>query len=155
MRAELLPHTISYINDEILINSIYNDSYLKQHLEQDGTVLEYFENEAVKHIGVYVGEELAGVFSVIEMPVDCEVHMALKKEYAIYSRSFAMMVMDLLFESGFNRISTSVNDYARPVVNMLLKLGFKYEGKKRQAFIKNGILYDVHMLGMLKEESKL
>ena len=39
-----------------------------------------------------------------------------------------------------------------PASKLYLGLGFKYEGVLRQNCRKNGILYDVHLMSMLKEE---
>lgn len=39
-----------------------------------------------------------------------------------------------------------------PAAGLYLSLGFKYEGVLRQNCRKNGILYDVHLMSMLREE---
>ena len=39
-----------------------------------------------------------------------------------------------------------------PAAGMYLSLGFKYEGVLRKNCRKNGILYDVHLMSMLREE---
>lgn len=39
-----------------------------------------------------------------------------------------------------------------PAVGLYLSLGFKYEGVLRKNCRKNGILYDVHLMSMLREE---
>ena len=39
-----------------------------------------------------------------------------------------------------------------PASNLYLKLGFKYEGILRKNCRKNGVLYDVHLMSILKDE---
>ncbi len=39
-----------------------------------------------------------------------------------------------------------------PAAGLYLSLGFKYEGVLRQNCCKNGILYDVHLMSMLRDE---
>ena len=39
-----------------------------------------------------------------------------------------------------------------PASHMYLSLGFQYEGVLRQNCRKNGILYDVHLMSMLRPE---
>ena len=39
-----------------------------------------------------------------------------------------------------------------PAAGLYLSLGFKYEGVLRKNCRKNGILYDVHLMSMLREE---
>lgn len=39
-----------------------------------------------------------------------------------------------------------------PAANLYMSLGFKYEGVLRKNCRKNGLLYDVHLMSMLKEE---
>lgn len=39
-----------------------------------------------------------------------------------------------------------------PAANLYLSLGFQYEGVLRKNCRKNGILYDVHLMSMLKDE---
>ncbi len=39
-----------------------------------------------------------------------------------------------------------------PAANLYLSLGFKYEGVLRKNCRKNGVLYDVHLMSMLRDE---
>ena len=145
------------INDAFLINSIYLHPDIADRILHDDIDQFYVEHQSVNYLAAYVDQKLVGVFMLMKrvtprVKMDCEIHIAILKEFRRYHRLLCELCLDSVFESGFQRITLTVTDYARSMVNLALKLGFKYEGCKRHAFLKNGIFWDLHMLGMIRAE---
>lgn len=69
-----------------------------------------------------------------------------------YGRQAMKAVMKLCFEE-WNLERVYLDHYTgNPASNLYLSLGFKYEGVLRNNCKKNGKLYDVHLMSMLKNE---
>lgn len=144
---------VKVINDASDINRIYNNSYIKAHLSNDLTESQHIISSHISYLGAYKNNELIGVFMLIEEnALDMQVHAAILKPYTGSYRQLCRMCCDYVFNLGYHRITAYIADYARSMVNLTLKLGFSYEGMKRQALLKNGRLYDLHILGLLKED---
>lgn len=153
MRITLESSRIEFfqIINEDLINSILFDDYVKEGINDDLGVYVYKENEDLQYIGCYVDGDLAGLFYTMRLSaIEVESHIALLKEYRPYARVLAKAYTDFIFNEGYLRITTFVCDFNRSVVNMCLKIGFKYEGLMRKCCIKNGIFYDKHVMGYVK-----
>lgn len=69
-----------------------------------------------------------------------------------YGKQAMEAVMKLCFEEmGLERLY--LDHYTgNPASQLYLALGFRYEGVLRKNCRKNGVLYDVHLMSMLKEE---
>lgn len=53
---------------------------------------------------------------------------------------------------GFHRIETRVAMYAIPMLAAVERIGFKKEGRAREAVLKNGDWYDVNLYSILRRE---
>ena len=62
------------------------------------------------------------------------------------------VLMQLLFDQGFNRIWLLVLDFNIRAINLYLKLGFKLEGSQRKAIFRNNSYHDYLMMSILKDE---
>lgn len=69
-----------------------------------------------------------------------------------YGREAMQCIMKYCFEElGLERLY--LDHYTgNPAAHLYLSLGFKYEGVLRKNCRKNGVLYDVHLMSMLKDE---
>lgn len=69
-----------------------------------------------------------------------------------YGEESMRAMMDLCFnEFGIERLY--LDHYTgNPASSLYLKLGFKYEGILRKNCRKNGVLYDVHLMSILRDE---
>lgn len=69
-----------------------------------------------------------------------------------YGEEAMRAIMNLCFNTfGIQRLY--LDHYTgNPASNLYLKLGFQYEGVLRQNCRKNGILYDVHLMSILRDE---
>lgn len=69
-----------------------------------------------------------------------------------YGRQAMEAVLRLCFEElGMERVY--LDHYTgNPAAHLYLKLGFQYEGVLRKNCRKDGVLYDVHLMSMLRED---
>lgn len=105
-----------------------------------------------EYLIAYHGDDELGAYMLTKKNGEIEIHQNLKNEAVEHHRTLGKMVLKNVFKSN-NRAVTYINDTRRTMVNYLLKIGFKYEGCKREAFFNQGHYYDVHMLGIVKRDS--
>ncbi len=55
-------------------------------------------------------------------------------------------------ELGLNRIGLSVLDYNERAIKLFEKLGFKHEGRLREAYFTDGKFHDIIVMGILADE---
>ena len=64
--------------------------------------------------------------------------------------------MEAIMDYAFNDLELErfyLDHYTgNPASELYLSLGFKYEGVLRKNCRKNGVLYDVHLMSILREE---
>lgn len=132
------------------VDSIYNDDYVKEQYRNDLDNFVRNNNDNSSYIGAFVDGDLAGMFYCTEISsLETEVHLAFYKDYRYHVKDICKYFIEwMLVDNNVKRITTFVYDYRRTVVNMLLKLGFKYEGYMANCAIKDGILYGKHVLGV-------
>jgi RimJ/RimL family protein N-acetyltransferase len=140
------------ITNADIVNSIYNDEYVKEQYRNDIEDYCYIDRDNLGYIGIYVDNDLAGMYIVFDIsPIEIEVHIAFFKEYTVYARDISKEFIRWMFEDNdINRITTYVMDYRRIAVNMALRLGFKYEGFMNKCTIRDGIWYGKHVLGIVR-----
>lgn len=136
------------------VNSLYKDDYIKEQYRDDLTPFyKYAKRDNVTYQGVFIDGDLAGMFYCVDIsPIEIEVHMAFYKEYTVYARTICNEFKRWMLEdNNIYRITTYVMDYRRKAVNMLLKIGFKYEGFMNKCAVRDGVWYGKHVLGITKE----
>lgn len=109
-----------------------------------------YDKAAKKHVGN------------IELSNISQVHR--KALYAIllwdgHGQGLANEASRLIIQFGFDRLNLQrielyVHDKNEKAISLYERLGFKKEGTLRQAFQKQGQFYDLHVMGLLKEEYK-
>lgn len=73
-----------------------------------------------------------------------------KQGYA--TEAYRLLLNYLFFELSINRIWLLVVDFNTVAISLYKKLGFKVEGKQRQAIYRNNKFNDYIMMGILKKE---
>lgn len=154
MRIALDPNRIRFDKlDRSTVNAIYKDKYIREQYRDDLTdCYKYNKNDNVSYEGVYIDNDLAGMFYCVEISaIETEVHLAFYKEYTVYSRDICKEFIRWMFEdNNVYRITTYVMDFRRVAVNLALKIGFKYEGFMRNCAIRDGVWYGKHVLGIVR-----
>lgn len=131
------------------LNAIYSDPYIAR-VGHDNMPARPIAHSKVTYLSAWVGGSFAGGFMVVRGSVDYELHALLKRGALPWSRELGRLCLDWAFANPIIRVSALVTD--AKVVNYCLKLGFKREGIRRLACVRNGIACDVHILGMLRKE---
>ncbi|MDQ0351899.1 RimJ/RimL family protein N-acetyltransferase [Alkalibacillus filiformis] len=105
------------------------------------------------------GETPIGITSLINMDyknrnAECIIDLG-NKQY--WGKGYAKEALTLLLNYAFmelnlHRVSLKVFDFNEAAIQLYQKLGFKEEGRAREALYRNGKWYDVIHMGLLKDE---
>lgn len=69
-----------------------------------------------------------------------------------YAKDALKLFIKILFDNGVHRIDAEVYCFNEISYNLMLKLGFKHEGTKREAHQSQEKYFDVYVMGILKED---
>lgn len=135
------------------LNDVYSDPYIIR-VGHDHRPASPIAHPAVTYLTATVHGTFVGAFMVIKFSVlEFELHSLLKRSALVYSRQLGKMFLDWAFKNhSISRVTAYVIAGLELAKNYCLKLGFKYEGLRRDACMQNGILKDVHILGMTRKD---
>lgn len=135
--------------------ALYSDPYISR-VGHDDRPAEPLNHPAVQYVGAYVDGDLVGAFMAIESGfIELDVHALLSRSAIQYSREFGSMFLNQMFaDPKIERVTAYVIDGLTAAMNYCIKLGFKYEGKRRNACRQYGKVVDVHILGMTRNDWK-
>lgn len=132
---------------------IYDDEWIKNRVKNDITPFGPVISDKAEYLSCYIGNEFAGASLLFRVSsVECSAHTFFKKKSAPRFVDMAKSCMKEMFESGYNRISTTVREDMESVVQFAKKVGFKEEGISRESCLVDGKPCNVVMLGILKKE---
>lgn len=136
------------------LEDVYSDTDIRKAFIYDGGTFEPIHNQLVTYYSAFYDDIFLGAFLCIKISqYDVEIHLLLNKLSAIYSRRLTKMMFDDLFEEDILRISSKFIDGNKPtMINFAKKLGAKQEGKLRNAIKSNGIIRDIVIYGITKED---
>lgn len=115
----------------------------------------YISHPNVSYLGAYVNNELVGVFTIIESGfVEVDIHASILPAGIAEARVLGAMAVDYLFKTtpDLARITAYVIEGLETAKNYCIKVGFVYEGKRRDACLKNGQLVGIHVLGLTRKD---
>lgn len=70
-----------------------------------------------------------------------------------YAReAYRLLLEELFVTQQYNRVWLLVASYNYKALGLYERLGFKHEGKQRQALCRDGMFFDYNMMSILKEE---
>lgn len=134
------------------LKEVYSDPYIMR-IAPDGPPFEPFIHPLATYVSAWVDDKFVGAFlSVRVTPHEIESHALLKKSALKHSRQLGEMFIDWAFMQGVLRVTAQVYEYLESAKNYCLKLGFKQEGFRRCAEVKNGKSFGVYMLGIIRQE---
>jgi RimJ/RimL family protein N-acetyltransferase len=84
--------------------------------------------------------------------VELELHALLKKSFVKHSRDLGSACLAWAFGHPILRVTAYIIEGLETAKNYCLKLGFKEEGRRRCACVQGGIVKDVYVLGMTRQE---
>ena len=84
--------------------------------------------------------------------LEIEMHSLLFKSSIWYSRDLGHLALDWAFDEPIERVTAYVIEGLESAVNYCERLGFQYEGFRRNACMQDGELKGVWVLGMTRED---
>ncbi|MOA45809.1 hypothetical protein D3C78_1682460 [compost metagenome] len=108
----------------------------------------------VTYLSAFHGDEFIGAYLVVRFS-DCEyeAHSLLMRKATPYSRKIGELLIEWVFgHQGVLRLTGYVREGIQTAVNHCLKMGFKYEGFRRDALLVNGEPKGIHVLGLTRKE---
>lgn len=135
------------------LQRLYADPYI-QRVGWDEVPAQPINHPAVQYLSALVYGNFAGAFMAVRFSDrEIEMHSLIRKEYIKDSRELGGMALDWAFaQDGVQRVTAYIISDLVSAMNYCLKLGFKFEGIRREACVKNGVPLDVHIFGILKNE---
>jgi hypothetical protein len=139
------------------VDSILCDPWINQRITHDHRHPGYINHPSVSYLGAYVLDKLVGVFTVIESGyIELDLHAALKEEALPFSRELGHLCLRHVFaDPSLSRVTAYIIEGLATARNYCLKLGFRDEGMRRDACMKDGRLVGVHVLGMTRRDWEL
>lgn len=138
------------------IYEVYHDKYIIDNISQDGRNINPIFHPLVKYYSAFVNNEFVGCFLHIQFTkYEVELHSLLKKKAIKQSVILGQMIIDETFkDSNVIRITANILSSLPKAINYCLKLGFNIEGIKKNSSLKNGIIQDIYILGLYKNERR-
>lgn len=103
------------------------------------------------------GETIAAINLHLESGVMAQFHpyflRAHTREATSITKLFLIWFRDSMPEE-ITKLIAFIPTYAAGVYRAALRLGFTHEGTNRACFKKNGIIYDMNLVGIIREEIK-
>lgn len=136
------------------IESVLADPRAREALRHDHRQPGYISHPNVRYLAASVDQRLAGFFLVIDhSPIEVELHVVLLPWAAEWSRDLGRACLRHVFrDPDLQRATAQVVEGNHRALNLCRRLGFKHEGTRRNACSRGGLLSDVHMLGITREE---
>lgn len=109
---------------------------------------------AATYVSAWVNGVFSGVFLAIQQSdIELDVHVLLKRSATRYSRKLGAAFLEWCFsKTGILRLTGYIPDWIPAARNHCEKMGFKYEGMRRHAYVKDGKPRGVWIMGLLREE---
>lgn len=134
------------------LQEVYSDSYIAR-VGHDHRAAAPIIHPNVTYLSAWVGGKFVGAFMAIrQSAIELELHALLKKSAVFHSRELGHEFLVWAFAKPIIRVTAYVIEGLEAARNYCLKLGFKEEGRRRHACVQNGVVKDVYILGLLREE---
>jgi len=146
-----MPFVTEGITEENL-SIVYSDPYITK-VGHDHRKAEPIIHPNVLYLSAWVGGVFAGAFMVIQQSdVEFELHALLKRSAIKYSRQLGDACLSWAFDHPILRVTAYIIEGLEAAKNYCIKLGFKEEGCRRCACVQNGVVKNVYVLGMTRQE---
>lgn len=132
-------------------NNILDDE-LADRISQDGE--SGILPEKYTYIGCNLDGKTIGFFALREESKSTvDLHINIKKKYRGYARTFSNLIIRNMFnDERINRIESEIPSIYGDVLKFVHSLGFRKEGIKREAFLKNNKRHDKVIVGLIRSD---
>lgn len=141
------------LQDRDALAALYRDPYIAR-IGHDDRAAEPIHHPQVHYLGAHIDGELSGAFMLIESGfIELDVHALLRRRALPYSRALGRMCIAHAFANpAVERVTAYVIEGLNAARNYCLKLGFQFEGIRRNACRKSGVLLGVYILGITRND---
>ena len=141
------------VKDINTISDLFSDPYITR-IGHDHRAASAIDHPNVKYLSARLNGEQVGAFMIIESGfVEIDIHALLTKRALPHSRDLGRLCLMWAFaQQHIQRVTAYIIDGLNTAKNYCMKLGFKNEGMRRNACMKNGALIGVHILGMTRQD---
>ena len=131
---------------------VYSDPYIKK-IGHDHRPAAPIQHPNATYLSTWVDGKFSGAFIAIKAsPVELELHALLKKSALKQSRNLLLSCLEWAFAQPILRVTAYIIQGFETAKNYCIKLGFKVEGCRRCACVQNGVIKDVYVLGMTRQD---
>lgn len=144
---------LEHVQNLDTLTELFKDPYISR-IGHDHRELAPIDHPHVKYLSAKLDGEQVGAFMVVESGfVEIDIHAMLSKRAIKHSRELGRFCLAWAFaQNHIHRVTAYIIDGLNSAKNYCLKLGFKNEGMRRGACLKNGKLVGVHVLGMTRHD---
>jgi len=137
--------------DQLL--EVYSDPYIHR-VGHDHRPASPIVHPNVRYLSAWVDDQFCGLFMAIESGfIELDLHALLKRSAIKHSRELGRSCIDWAFYNpNIMRVTAYVVEGLESARNYCLKLGFVEEGMRRDAYMVNGELKGVYILGMTRKD---
>ena len=141
-------------HDELI--KVYNDEYIAKAFQAKNNNFQITQHHLVEYYSIFVNSEFMGIYMVIRFSKnEIEIHSLLFKKAIIHSIDLGKEILKLAFSiEDTERVTALILSDLHKAKNYVKKLGFIYEGTKRNALYREDNLINVDIFGITKEEFK-
>jgi len=131
---------------------VYSDPYITK-VGHDHRPAAPIQHSNATYLSAWVDGKFSGAFIAIrQSAVELELHALLKKSALKESRTLGLAFLAWAFAQPILRVTAYIIEGLESAKNYCIKLGFKVEGCRRCACVQKGIVKDVYVLGMTRQE---
>lgn len=143
---------IEGISDEDM-QSLYADPFISR-IGDDACPAQPIHHPLVTYLSARIDGEFAGAYICVKFTdQEFELHSLLMKKATRYSRRLGDLVLRWAFSHpAVLRVTGYIRDGIPTAINHCLKMGFEYEGFRREALLVNGEPKGIHILGLTRKE---
>ena len=132
---------------------LFLDPYIAR-VGHDDRPAEMIAHPHVYYLGARIDGDLVGAFMIVESGfIEVDVHAMLTRRALKHSRALGRLCLAQAFANpAIERVTAYVIEGLTAARNYCLKLGFQFEGYRRNACRQGGHLLGVHILGMTRND---
>ena len=134
------------------LTEVYSDPYITK-IGHDHRPAAPIKHPNATYLSAWIDGKFSGAFIAIKQsPVELELHALLKKSALKQSRGLGLSFLKWAFSQPISRLSAYIIQGLATAKNYCIKLGFKFEGCRRCACVQGGVVKDVYVLGMTRQD---
>lgn len=138
-----------YLTSIIPVNEYQQEAWFKKISLDETKMCFAIENKNSQFIGFVRGDEWDRVNRSIRIGVDIVPEFR-RKGFA--TNAYKLLLKYLFQDLGINRVWLLVVDYNEVAMSLYKKVGFRIEGKQREAVFRSGKFHTYIMMSILKSE---